>query len=78
MVWFIGACLYSSVYNTSEFYKVLVQFIFTTSELKRIFSVKNSICVLPHEMPGDLKVRILKNYKILAKSHGEFCGKRVT
>ena len=50
----------------------LANFSFNTSETKRDVSNKYGIYELPHELPNDLRLRILGNYEIsgISKFHG--------
>ena len=51
-------------HNILELYKILVQVRFTTS----ISSIANLVYDLAHELPNDLRLKILRNQEILEKS----------
>ena len=48
-------------HNIFRIFDVLPNFPFTTSETKRVISNKHGTYELPHELPNDLRLRILKN-----------------
>ena len=59
-------CIYNLVHNILELYNVLIQARLTTSKTKR--DIKYSKLELPHELPNNLRLRILGNKEILGKS----------
>ena len=59
--------MYNLGHNILELYNVLVQ-IRLTSKTKRVSSISNLVYELPHELPNDLRLRILGNKEILGKS----------
>ena len=48
-------------HNILRLFDTLPNFLFTTSETKRVISNKHGIYELPHELPNDLRLRILGN-----------------
>ena len=56
------------VHNILELYNVLRQTRLTTSKTKRVSSIANLVHVLHHELPNELRLRILGNQEILEKS----------
>ena len=52
--------------NIFELYYVLVQVRVATSNRDLIYSITNLVFDFPHELPNNLRLRILGNYKILA------------
>ena len=70
----INSCLYRATqfdltqyYISIQNYNVLVQ-IRLTSKTKRVSSISNLVYDLPHQLPNDVRLRILGNKEILGKS----------
>ena len=61
---------YNGGLNILRLSDTIPNFIFITSEVKQnvIINKKHGICELPHQLPNDLSLRILRNYQRSAKS----------
>ena len=53
--------------NTLRLCNVLPNFAFTTSQMLHVFTYKHGIYELPHELPNNLRFRILENQEISTK-----------
>ena len=54
--------------NILELYNILVKIRLTTSKTNVVSSIANLVYKLPHELPNELRVRILGNKEMLGKS----------
>ena len=52
---------YNDFHNILRLFDVLQNFLFTTSETIGDYYYKHGIYELPHELPNDLRPRILRN-----------------
>ena len=60
-------CIYNHFHNILRLFDVLPNFPFTTSEMMYDDLYKHDLYKLPHELPNDLRLRILGSYKISGK-----------
>ena len=54
-------CTYNQFHNTLKLFDVLPNFPFTASETMIVITYKHGMYELPHELPNDLRFRILGN-----------------
>ena len=54
--------------NILELYNILVEIRLTASKTNVVSSIANLVYKLPHELPNELRVRILGNKEMLGKS----------